>query len=115
LITTSETSTSKIACGRDENGDVPNTTAQSIPIWAALSVLVPLPEKLPVTVLAEQFRGALPTDVAGLPAFGTITCSAVGTRRSEFAAILKTDGVDGLVAALNRKADILTGTTAKSF
>jgi phospholipid transport system substrate-binding protein len=41
--------------------------------------------------------------------------SEVATRRSEFAAILKTDGVDGLVAALNRKADILTGTTAKSF
>ena len=41
--------------------------------------------------------------------------SEVATRRSEFAAILRTDGVDGLVAALNRKADILTGTTAKSF
>jgi hypothetical protein len=36
-------------------------------------------------------------------------------RRSEFAAIVKKDGVDGLIAALNRKADILTGTTAKSF
>jgi hypothetical protein len=41
--------------------------------------------------------------------------SEVATRRSEFAAILKSDGIDGLVAALNRKADILTGTTAKSF
>jgi phospholipid transport system substrate-binding protein len=41
--------------------------------------------------------------------------SEVATRRSEFAAILKADGIDGLVAALNRKADILTGTTAKSF
>jgi phospholipid transport system substrate-binding protein len=41
--------------------------------------------------------------------------SEMATRRSEFAAILKNDGVDGLVAALNRKADILTGTTAKSF
>src|SRR5712691_7097572 len=41
--------------------------------------------------------------------------SEVATRRSEFAAILKADGVDGLIAALNRKADILTGTTAKSF
>jgi phospholipid transport system substrate-binding protein len=40
--------------------------------------------------------------------------SEVATRRSEFAAILRTDGVDGLVAALNRKADILTGTTAKA-
>jgi phospholipid transport system substrate-binding protein len=41
--------------------------------------------------------------------------SEVATRRSEFAAILRTDGVDGLIAALNRKADMLTGTTAKSF
>jgi phospholipid transport system substrate-binding protein len=41
--------------------------------------------------------------------------SEVATRRSEFGAILRTDGVDGLIAALNRKADILTGTTAKSF
>src|SRR5580700_8287206 len=41
--------------------------------------------------------------------------SEVATRRSEFAAILRTDGVDGLIAALNRKADILTGTTAKAY
>ncbi len=41
--------------------------------------------------------------------------SEVATRRSEFAAILRNDGVDGLIAALNRKADILTGTTAKAF
>jgi len=41
--------------------------------------------------------------------------SEVATRRSEFAAILKKDGIDGLIAALNRKADILTGTTAKAF
>jgi ABC-type transporter MlaC component len=39
----------------------------------------------------------------------------VATRRSEFAAIVKTQGIDGLIAALNRKADMLTGTTAKSF
>ena len=41
--------------------------------------------------------------------------SEVATRRSEFSAILRADGVDGLIAALNRKADILTGTTARSF
>src|SRR5277367_5195465 len=40
--------------------------------------------------------------------------SEVATRRSEFAAILRADGVDGLIAALNRKADMLTGTTAKA-
>ena len=31
------------------------------------------------------------------------------------AAILRADGVDGLIAALNRKADILTGTMAKAY
>jgi phospholipid transport system substrate-binding protein len=41
--------------------------------------------------------------------------SEVATRRSEFASILKTQGIDGLIAALNRKADILIGATAKSF
>ncbi|MBV8120647.1 MAG: ABC transporter substrate-binding protein [Alphaproteobacteria bacterium] len=41
--------------------------------------------------------------------------SEVATRRSEFAAILKNDGIDGLIAALNRKAGILTGTTVRAF
>jgi phospholipid transport system substrate-binding protein len=41
--------------------------------------------------------------------------SEVATRRSEFAAILKKEGIDGLIAALHRKADILTVTTARSF
>jgi phospholipid transport system substrate-binding protein len=41
--------------------------------------------------------------------------SEVATRRSEFAAILKSQGIDGLITALNRKADMLTGTTAKAF
>src|SRR5438067_6950025 len=40
--------------------------------------------------------------------------SEVAIRRSEFAAILKNEGIDGLIAALNRKADILTGTAARS-
>src|SRR5437762_2367973 len=40
--------------------------------------------------------------------------SEVATRRSEFAAIVKNEGIDGLIAALNRKADILTATTAKA-
>ena len=35
--------------------------------------------------------------------------SEVATRRSEFSAILKNEGIDGLIAALNRKADVLTG------
>jgi len=41
--------------------------------------------------------------------------SEVATRRSEFAAILKNEGIDGLITALNRKANMLTGTTAKAF
>jgi phospholipid transport system substrate-binding protein len=41
--------------------------------------------------------------------------SEVATRRSEFATILKNEGIDGLIAALNRKADTLTGTTARSL
>ena len=40
--------------------------------------------------------------------------SEVATRHSEFAAILKSQGIDGLIAALNRKADILTATMAKA-
>jgi hypothetical protein len=41
--------------------------------------------------------------------------SEVAIRRSEFAAILKNEGIDGLIVALNRKAYILSGTTARSF
>jgi phospholipid transport system substrate-binding protein len=41
--------------------------------------------------------------------------SEVAARRSEFAAILKKEGTDGLIAALNRKADILTVTAAGSL
>src|SRR5262244_1067520 len=37
--------------------------------------------------------------------------SEVATRRSEFAAILRSDGVDGLIVALNRRADILGAST----
>jgi phospholipid transport system substrate-binding protein len=40
--------------------------------------------------------------------------SEVATRHSEFAAILKSQGIDGLIAALNRKADTLSATTAKA-
>jgi len=42
------------------------------------------------------------------------TISEIATRRSEFAAIVRDQGVDGLIAALNRKADMLTGTTARA-
>jgi phospholipid transport system substrate-binding protein len=35
------------------------------------------------------------------------TISELATRRSEFAAILRTTGIDGLIASLNKKADDL--------
>ena len=41
--------------------------------------------------------------------------SEVATRRSEFGAIIRADGGDGLIAALNRKADMLTGAMAKAY
>jgi phospholipid transport system substrate-binding protein len=41
--------------------------------------------------------------------------SEVATRRSEFAAILRDEGIDGLIAALHRKADFLTGTMASAL
>ena len=41
--------------------------------------------------------------------------SEVATRRSEFGTILRSEGIDGLIAALNRKADMLTVNTARSF
>src|SRR5216683_1837093 len=41
--------------------------------------------------------------------------SEVATRRSEFAAILKTEGIDGLISALNRKADLLVMSAARTF
>jgi phospholipid transport system substrate-binding protein len=42
------------------------------------------------------------------------TISEVATHRSEFAEILRSQGVDGLVAALDRKAEMLTGTAARA-
>jgi phospholipid transport system substrate-binding protein len=39
----------------------------------------------------------------------TGTISELATRRSEFAAILRSGGIDGLIAALNKKADDLQG------
>jgi phospholipid transport system substrate-binding protein len=40
--------------------------------------------------------------------------SEVATRRSEFASIIRSQGIGGLIAALNRKADMLTSTAARA-
>jgi phospholipid transport system substrate-binding protein len=40
--------------------------------------------------------------------------SEVATRRSEFATVIRNEGIDGLIAALNRKADTLTGTSTRA-
>ena len=39
----------------------------------------------------------------------TGTISEFATKRSEFATILRTNGIDGLIASLNKKADDLQG------
>jgi phospholipid transport system substrate-binding protein len=61
----------------------------------------------PVTVDYMMRRNAEGWLICDIYLDGTI--SEVATRRSEFAAILRTNGIDGLIAALDRKADILTG------
>lgn len=45
--------------------------------------------------------------VADIYLAGTI--SELATRRSEFASVLRRDGIEGLIAALNRKTDALMG------
>jgi len=40
--------------------------------------------------------------------------SQLATQRSEFGAILRRDGFDGLLATLNRKVSLLTGNVAKA-
>jgi phospholipid transport system substrate-binding protein len=42
------------------------------------------------------------------------TISQLATQRSEFYSILRRDGVDGLLIALNRKVDLLTWNVAAS-
>jgi phospholipid transport system substrate-binding protein len=42
------------------------------------------------------------------------TISQLATRRSEFSSILRQQGIDGLVAALSRKADLLSATVARA-
>jgi len=41
--------------------------------------------------------------------------SPLAIQRSEFGAILRRDGLDGLIAMLQQKANLLTGNKAKAF
>jgi phospholipid transport system substrate-binding protein len=41
--------------------------------------------------------------------------SEVATRRFEFATILKAEDIDGLISALNRKAEVLAISAARAF
>ena len=66
----------------------------------------------PVEVDYMMHRGSDGWLISDIYLDGTI--SEVATRRSEFATILKNEGIDGLIAALNRKADILIAATARS-
>lgn len=65
--------TSKIACGCDETGEAAKVSAQFTPIAAGLRVCVPVPVKLPVTVLAEH---------GAPPAPGFLNCRMAETARS---------------------------------
>jgi len=42
------------------------------------------------------------------------TISELATHRSEFAAILRSRGIDGLISTLNRKAELLTEGAARA-
>ena len=67
-------------------------------------------EPVELDYLMRQDSGSW--QIADIYVDGTI--SEVATRRSEFAAIIRNQGVDGLIEALNRKADLLTRTTARA-
>ena len=43
------------------------------------------------------------------------TISQVAVQRSEFNSILRREGIDGLIIALNRKVDLLSRGVAKAF
>jgi phospholipid transport system substrate-binding protein len=60
----------------------------------------------PVTINYLMRRNGEGWQIADVYLDGTI--SQLATQRSEFSAILRRQGVDGLIAALNRKADLLS-------
>ena len=63
------------------------------------------PDGSPVTIDYLMRRNGEAWQVADVQLTGTI--SELATRRAEFSGILRHDGIDGLIAVLNRKADML--------
>jgi len=66
----------------------------------------------PTTLNYRMGRGRGPWQISDVYLDGTISQLAV--HRSEFVSVLRRDGVDGLVMALNRKVDLLGRGVAKS-
>jgi hypothetical protein len=67
------------------------------------------------TLAGDRRERSAPSERYGLSMFLRVRPAKAATRRSECAAICKNENVNGLITALNRKADTLTGTAAKSF
>lgn len=88
------------------------TTEQPGPYGVMVKSQIVKANGQPVEVDYMMHAGGDRWVIADIYLNGTIT--EVATHRSEFAAILRKDGIDGLIAALNRKADTLTATTARS-
>jgi phospholipid transport system substrate-binding protein len=86
---------------------------QSVPFGVIVKSQIIKANGEPVEVDYMMHSGSSGWLISDIYVDGTI--SEVATRRSEFAGILRKDGVVGLIAALNRKADTLTGTTASAL
>jgi phospholipid transport system substrate-binding protein len=89
------------------------TGEQSVPFGLIVKSQIIKANGEPVEVDYMMHSGGSGWLISDIYVDGTI--SEVATRRSEFAGILRRDGVVGLIAALNRKADTLTGTTARAL
>jgi len=84
------------------------------PRWTGLSEA----QRQEVTESCGRYISAIYTD--RFDSYNGEKLEATGEQPAQFrllvkSRITKSDGIDGLIAALNRKADILTGTTARSF
>jgi len=67
-------------------------------------------------VLTPVRRGGIDQPAVGIIAYANaLADDRVGCVEMDSNFQLRTDGIDGLIAALNRKADSLTGTMAKAL